>query len=209
MPTPYFFERVISKIKSKEGKFEFSIKAPSTFTHLRDYSQDDVRKFRESLIFLSNFLGCILFQFPHSFHLSKKNILYIDELSDRFADFPKIFEFRSSEWVNSEAFLLLKERDIGFCCVDEPAIHGLMPPIAVATSKIGYVRLHGRNAQKWYKHEKPEERYDYLYSEEELSEWKVKVSEISRGTDKVFVFFNNHPRAQAVKNALQFNQMLT
>ena len=57
-----------------------------------------------------------------------------------------MIEFRNSAWVNDDTFRLLRELDLGFCSVDEPRLKGLMPPTAEATSRIGYVRFHGRNA---------------------------------------------------------------
>src|SRR5436189_199043 len=68
-------------------------------------------------------------------------------------DLPVVIEFRNSGWVSEETFTLLRELELGFCCVDEPRLKGLMPPVVTATSPIGYVRFHGRNAAKWWQHE--------------------------------------------------------
>jgi len=97
---------------------------------------------------------------------------------------------------------------IGYCCVDEPRLKGLMPPLAVLTSNIGYVRFHGRNSEKWWKHEQAFERYNYLYSPEELSEWVGKIKALAEKSDKTFVIFNNHYQGQATLNARMMEELL-
>ena len=88
-----------------------------------------------------------------------------------------------------------------FVCVDEPSFKGLVPPIVRATSTTGYVRFHGRNYQKWWHHDKPEERYDYLYSEDELEEWIPRLLRLESHTDKTYVSMNNHRRGHYPFNA--------
>jgi uncharacterized protein YecE (DUF72 family) len=70
------------------------------------------------------------------------------------------------------------------------------------------VRFHGRNAQKWWQHEQAHERYDYLYSEEELKEWVPKIRELEANTDKLFLFFNNHYEGKAPRNAEMMLRLL-
>ena len=79
-------------------------------------------------------------------------------------------------------------------------LRGLLPPVVLATSNIGYIRFHGRNRSKWYSGDS-KERYDYLYSEDELKEWLPKIHKLSEQTEKVFIFFNNHRKGQAITNA--------
>jgi uncharacterized protein YecE (DUF72 family) len=70
------------------------------------------------------------------------------------------------------------------------------------------VRFHGRNAQKWFRHEQAWERYNYLYSAQELAEWVRKVRQIAQQARDTYVFFNNHYNAQAVQNARLFTELL-
>ena len=63
-----------------------------------------------------------------------------------------------------------------------------------------YVRFHGRNKKNWYGTDS-RSRYDYLYSENELVEWVPKIKELAERTKKIFIFFNNHAKAQAITNA--------
>ncbi len=118
-------------------------------------------------------------------------------------------EFRNVEWIRDEVFDLLRKLDLGFCCVDQPRFKNLVPPVAVATSAISYLRFHGRNYEKWWQHDEAWERYDYLYSREELTEWVEKVETLAAETETVLAFFNNHYQAQAVQNAQLFTDMLT
>ena len=83
-----------------------------------------------------------------------------------------------------------------------------MRPDAQSTSRVGYVRFHGRNAATWWQHEKPADRYSYLYSAEELAEWLPRIEHVADSTDETFVFFNNHANGQATVNARQMAHML-
>jgi uncharacterized protein YecE (DUF72 family) len=81
------------------------------------------------------------------------------------------------------------------------------------TADHAYVRFHGRNADIWYKKEKPEgdtriNRYDYLYKEEELSPWVDELRSIEERARDVRIVFNNHGHGRAVQNGLQLRKML-
>ncbi len=83
-----------------------------------------------------------------------------------------------------------------------------MPPIAVATSDVAYVRFHGRNYKKWYAHEEAWERYNYMYEEAELREWVPKLRELETEAPLTLVYFNNHFQGQATKGARDLSQLL-
>ena len=85
-----------------------------------------------------------------------------------------------------------------------------MPPAPLRTGPLGYVRLHGRNADKWFdKKASRDEKYDYLYSLAELEQWAAHVREIAAGTESTYVITNNHFGGQAVANAFQLVRLLT
>ena len=84
-----------------------------------------------------------------------------------------------------------------------------MAPTEHVTAPVGYVRLHGRNYKEWFTAEKGEDRYNYLYSEDELGAWKEKVESISERARTTFVITNNHFEARAGVNALQLKHMMT
>ncbi|MDK2878543.1 MAG: hypothetical protein PWR06_1259 [Thermoanaerobacteraceae bacterium] len=207
MPSSYMFYHMMKK--TPEG-FVFVVKAFGGMTHGGDLSDSTVDKFKEAIKPLADEkrLGCVLLQFPYSFHNNEKNRDYLKKFRDRMGDLPLAVEFRTVDWLTLDSIKLLRENKMAFVCVDEPPIKGLLPPVVVATGPIGYIRFHGRNSRKWYAHEKSYERYDYLYSEQELSEWVPKIRELSHKTELVFIAMNNHFNAQAVINAKQLLSLL-
>lgn len=153
-------------------------------------------------------LACVLAQFPWSFRCCDETREYIRRLPERMQGLPTVVEFRNREWLDESLFDLLRDCGLGFCCVDEPRLKGLMPPLAVATSRVGYVRFHGRNARAWWRHDEPWQRYDYLYTQEELAEWVPRIAQLATQTSDTFVFFNNHYQGKAGKNARMLTQLL-
>jgi uncharacterized protein YecE (DUF72 family) len=190
--------------------FFFSVKAFSAFTHARVASSQQAEAFINALnpIRESQKLACILFQFPYSFHKTKENMEYLKKVRDDFKNEHISFEFRNSYWASEDTVKFLKTNDIGWISVDEPNIKGLVRPVAAATSDIGYIRFHGRNKEKWYNHNEAYERYDYLYSEDELLEWMARIKYVEKNSRVTFIAFNNHFRAQGVKNSSMLRSLL-
>lgn len=207
VPTAQSLERMAEK---SEGNVEFVVKANQEMTHVREDNAQVFKAFNAALVPLTerNLLGCVLAQFPYSFHCNRTNIDYVKHCKEQMEGIPLVVEFRNRRWIKEATFRLLKSIDCGFCCVDEPQLEGLLPPVAVATSNIGYVRFHGRNRGKWWQHDTPAERYDYLYTDDELREWVPKIHALEKVTEKVYVFTNNHPNGKAVQNATELKEML-
>jgi len=76
------------------------------------------------------------------------------------------------------------------------------------TTKIGYVRFHGRNSAKWWQHEQAYERDDSSYTSQEPSERMPKIQKLDSLTEKTFVFANNHWPGQAANTIRQLRTML-
>ena len=110
----------------------------------------------------------------------------------------------------------LDKGGVGFAAIDQPVIGKSIKPKAVLTGTIGYVRMHGRNYDAWFPKKKKEElteqdkfaRYDYLYTDEELEEWIDKIQSIAGDAQETYVMQNNHPKGQAVCNAIQLRAKL-
>ena len=153
-------------------------------------------------------LGCVLAQFPYGFKPEPANRDYLETFRERMGSLPVVIELRNADWVTEGLFQWLRERDLGFCCVDQPRLPRLMPPVAEATSQVGYVRFHGRNADKWWRHEFAWQRYDYTYGPDELVEWVPRIRGLVESAENTFVFANNHWHAQAVNTIRQLRQML-
>ena len=196
--------------KRAEGRLEFAIKAHQEMTHARDKYAEALPLFREAIVPIheAGALGCILVQFPFSFKASPSNADFLRRLASDLALYPVAVEFRHRSWTSDETFALLQNLGLAYCCVDGPRLPSLPPPLARATSAIGYVRFHGRNRQKWWTHAEAWERYDYLYTEDELREWVPKIRALADSVQKCYAFFNNHARGQAVTNAQMLVNLL-
>jgi uncharacterized protein YecE (DUF72 family) len=188
--------------------FLFTVKAYRGLTHER--KEPDFGAFARAIqpLALAGKLGCVLAQFPNSFHPVPENKEYLRRMRSGLQDLPLVVEFRHAAWSKPETLDLLRSLSMGYCCVDEPRMRGLMPPEAVATSPIGYIRFHGRNAAHWYNHKDPAERYDYRYAEEELREWIPKIRRVEEGTEETYVYFNNHPHGHGVAGARVLGKLL-
>ncbi len=194
--------------KTGEG-FLFSVKANQDMTHQRQHNEGVFPAFVYMLqpFIEADKLGCVLAQFPYSFGFSRQNWDYLESFRERLGDLPVVVEFRNAQWLRPEVFDWLSRRNLGFCCVDEPQLPKLLPPLAEVTSNIGYVRFHGRNAAKWWQHEHAYERYDYTYSAEELKDWLPKIGKLNSLVGRTFIFANNHWRGQAIGTIRQLRLM--
>jgi uncharacterized protein YecE (DUF72 family) len=204
--------RTLSQIAAKvpEG-FLFSIKAYRGITHERSNPEPDMEQFSQALdpLIDQGKFACVLAQFPHSFHATQANRDYLKRVREGLADLPVVVEFRSREWIGEETFQQLRSLDMGFCCVDQPRFSSLVPPVAVATGPVAYVRFHGRNRAKWWQHDEAWERYDYSYSDEELMEWVPKIRQLDAEAPLTLVYMNNHWQGQAVGSARQLRMLMT
>jgi uncharacterized protein YecE (DUF72 family) len=156
-------------------------------------------------------LGAVLLQFPFSFHRTTETFAYLDGVLRRFEDYPLVVEVRHDTWNVAEVFELLRERGVGFCNIDQPVIGKSLEPSARATGPVAYVRLHGRRYDTWFSEDETLasfERYNYLYSEEELRPWVARVEKVAKAARDVYVITNNHYQGKGVVNALQLISML-
>jgi uncharacterized protein YecE (DUF72 family) len=192
------------------GRLAFSVKAHQDMTHTRENLGDVLPAFQEAIQPLreAGLLGCVLLQFPFSFKSTRANAEFLRREIGELRPDPVVVEFRHRSWTTEETFGLLGELRAGYCCVDEPRLPNLPPPVVRATAPIAYVRFHGRNRQKWWTHAEAWERYDYLYSEAELREWLPKIQALAGEAETCYAFFNNHARGQAVTNAQMLTQLL-
>jgi len=151
-------------------------------------------------------LGAVLLQFPFSFHRNSENVDYLAALLRRFSEYPLAVELRHATWNDAGLFALLREHRTAFCNIDQPVIGRSIEPSDEITSSIGYVRLHGRRYDTWFSDDPsipPHERYNYLYSPEELAPWNQRIRTMIERTRKTFVITNNHYLGKGVVNALQ------
>lgn len=194
--------------KKAPAGFDFMVKVPQSFTHRRTDLDKDLADYRQALAPLhdSGKLSGLLAQFPFSFKFGPDTLDFVGNLAQAVNPHRLFVEFRHNSWVNRSMYDRLRNAGIGYVCVDEPQLPGLLDPDAFATTDTAYVRLHGRNAEEWWGGGPL--RYDYSYSEEELQQWREKVRKLRVKVKRVYVFFNNCHLGQAVGNALDFMDML-
>ena len=126
-------------------------------------------------------------------------------------DLPTAVELRHGSWNAPSTEALLSECGLAFCNIDQPAVGESMPPTEIVTDRrLAYIRLHGRNRADWARSGAGrDERYDYLYREEEMDEWRAAGRRIAAKSDALYIITNNHFRAQALVNAFQMKSLLS
>jgi uncharacterized protein YecE (DUF72 family) len=196
------------------ANFMFTAKMWQRFTHDPNQSAEDEKLVRAGFDVLRDAgkLGAVLLQFPFSFHRTSETMVYLEGMLQRFADYPLVVEVRHASWNVPPVFELLHERGVGFCNIDQPVIGKSLEPSAKLTGTVGYVRLHGRRYDTWFSDDETVpsyERYNYLYSEEELRPWVDRVEKVAEAARDVYVITNNHYQGKGVVNALQLISMLT
>ncbi len=207
MPTSHMLARMAERTPSD---FKFAIKAYRGITHDRGSCAEDCRALAEAVkpLVEAGKLACLLVQFPTSYHNTRENRSYLADISRYLEAYPTTVEFRHRSWANPAVFSYLRSLNLGYVCVDEPRFDTLMPPVVEATASPAYVRFHGRNHEKWWQHQEAYERYDYLYSREELAEWVPKLQELEKSAGQVYVAMNNHYQGKAAINAKMLEELL-
>lgn len=195
-------------------KFLFTVKLGRRFTHDRSLAPTEIADFKEGLwpFRRARKLGCVLMQFPWTFRYTEENRAHVIALRRAFYEFPLVAEMRHASWLHEEALGTLVDYRIGFVNIDQPPYTKGMPPAAQLTSRIGYVRLHGRNPKHWDREfgrtDSAAAAHNYLYCNAELLEWKQRIHDIQQYAATTFVFTNNDAGGKSVVNALQLEEML-
>lgn len=197
--------------------FEFSLKLFQKFTHPGMFlkatgkdpwnlGQEDVDEFRAAIDPLASAgkLGALLAQFPASFKNEPDSCAYLAWLLERFQDYPVAVELRHRSWSDEpDAVLqLLAAFGAAWAQIDEPKFRSSIRQSFLPNVRtFYYLRLHGRNAAQWWSHDKSEDRYNYLYSADELHPYAEAARDASREMKKAYLYANNHFSAKSVANA--------
>jgi uncharacterized protein YecE (DUF72 family) len=190
--------------------FKFTTKVFRGFTHDDAAVSDaDVTAFRNYLDPLpdANRLGAVLLQYPWSFKNSDEARDKLAALFNAFDGYPLALEVRHSTFQNEEFLQFLNEHDVSWVNVDQPLFHDSVKPSDAITGPLAYARLHGRNYEKWFAHGETWERYNYLYSKEELAPWVDRIQTMAAAKE-TYVVTNNHFRGQAIVNAVELEESL-
>ncbi|HET6279116.1 MAG TPA: DUF72 domain-containing protein [Candidatus Polarisedimenticolia bacterium] len=201
--------------------FLFTAKLHRSFTHPGWHSpagaeppvelSESARHYRDGIAPLleAGRLGAVLAQFPHAFHDREESRERLRTIRAILPDLPLVAEFRHRSWGHEGVLRFLNDLGIGFCNIDQPPIGSTLRPSGHVTSKLAYIRLHGRNGDNWFKSgESAAARYDYLYSMEELRPWVERADRLQERAEEVFIIANNHYRGKAPANALMVQSAL-
>jgi uncharacterized protein YecE (DUF72 family) len=198
--------------------FEFSLKLYRRLTHadipgvppLDAKLIDDYRRGIEPLANAGR-VGALLAQFPPSFKQTSESQAYLDSLLQGFRDYPVAVELRHRSWSDdfTSTLSLLNSHQAALTQIDEPKFkmsirQNQLPNV----TGFYYMRLHGRNAAQWWKHDKSEDRYNYLYSADELKPFSETADAARRLVKKLYLYFNNHFASKAVVNAVMIKDQL-
>jgi len=203
-------------VKITPKDFEFAIKVWQKFTHPGmfrkatgaepEVTQQDYDEFKRGINPIAEEckLACLLIQFSEWFARTPQNQDLLSNILKQFKEYPVAVELRHISWGQyaKETKTDLASYGAGWAFIDMPEFKSTIKQ-ELEPQRLMYLRFHGRNREKWRQHETAEERYDYLYSEEELEPFARKVREIAAtGGAKILIYFNNHVRGQAPANAL-------
>jgi uncharacterized protein YecE (DUF72 family) len=181
-----------------------------------DVTDDLWKRFESALLPLDTVskLGVVLFQFPPWFYPGNEQREFILSCKQKLPQYRLAVEFRHGSWLNEKnidrTLTFLRDNNLPFVCVDEPqGFKSSVPPVTEITSDIGLIRFHGRNKETWEKRGiGPAERFNYLYTKEELKPWAEKIAGLATQTKDMHVLFNNCYEDKAVVNAKQISLML-
>lgn len=204
-------EAVSRMVEKAPPHFSFAAKLTRSMTHERDDNwQEQLRLYREGVAPLRDRLVAVLIQLPPDFDRTMGNRHYLAALLDGLHDLPVAVEFRHASWAMDSVFKELERRKVTMVTVDEPELPGLFPCLDVVTNPaLFYVRFHGRNIRGW-RSGNMQKKFDYDYSGEELRQWSEEhLKKLSCQAEQGVIFFNNHVRAQAPKNAQRLHEILT
>lgn len=215
--------------------FAFSLKLYQKFTHpkmfreaalkrapgaegalldlLSEVNQSDIDEFRRAMDPLASAgkLGALLAQFPPSFKAHAPALDYLHRLLHTFRDYPVAVELRDKSWSDDvqATVKLLNETSSAWTQIDEPKFKSsIRQNFLPNVTGFYYLRLHGRNAKNWWHHAKAEDRYDYLYSQDELEPFAEIAGAVKALVKKMYLYTNNHFASKAVVNAVMLKDRL-
>ncbi len=193
--------------------FTFTAKLTRSLTHEIDPGswrrQAELYRHGISPLLQAKRLLAVLIQLPPSFGRTAANRRYLASLLDALEALPLAVEFRHRCWAVDRVFRELEKRHITLVTVDTPPLEYLFPTLDVVTNPdLFYVRFHGRNLTGW-KSGNIQQQFDYLYSDQQLRDWvRGPLTRMAAGSRRGVVFFNNHVRGQAPRNAAMLAELL-
>ena len=180
---------------SSPPKFLFAVKGSRFITHMKKLKdpRPSSEKFFLAADRLGRKLGPILFQLPPRWKVN------LERLAEFLESLPKrhkyVIEIRDESWLVPEVYALLRRHKTAFCIHD---FADMKIPNEI-TANFTYIRFHGPTSAKYFG----------SYSSEQLNEWAKRIEEWSRRLSAIYVYFNNDPRGDAVRNALELKRLVS
>ena len=199
-------------------EFTFHVKAHKTMTfHDGEPTDDAFAEFRTSLrpLELSGKLRSVLLQYHPRFTKTPASMAELERAPERLAPLVPLVEFRHRSWMEpderADTIAFLERTGLAYVSLDSPMTRAsnVVARHAVATHAVAYVRFHGRNAKTWnIKAEKSSERFNWMYSQDELEEWVPKLERLAGDADEVYAMFNNNRDDFAPRSAVLLRGLL-
>ncbi|MCC7416998.1 MAG: DUF72 domain-containing protein [Acidobacteria bacterium] len=216
--------------------FEFSVKLHQKFTHPSLYAKRlagalprdagsealraiggasgaDLDQFRKGIepLAAAGKLGALLAQFPAGFKDDEASRETLAGLLRAFRGYRVAVELRHRSWSDRVAATLglLNQFGAAWVQIDEPKFQcSIRQNFLPNVRGFYYMRLHGRNAAAWWRHDRAEDRYDYLYSSAELKALAGTADAVRHLVQKTYLYTNNHFSAKSVANAVMLKRQL-
>lgn len=209
LPNPSHSRRWVQLVSDKPA-FRFLVKLNRDFTH--ESAAKAAGWEAKAATFLAGIeplrqarrLSAVLVQFPVSFLFGKQEVRRLGEIHALFHQIPLVLEVRHESWFSRPALATIRGLSYSLAHIDLPRAWNHPPLEHPSTGPLGYLRLHGRNSEAWFRSGSGrDEQYDYLYSPEELGGLTQKARRLAAEHDEVYVVTNNHFAGKAVANGIE------
>ena len=199
--------------------FTFHVKASSEMTGHREAEPEVAfREFREALAPLetSGKMRGVLLQYHPRVVKSRAALDELRAARDLLDPLVPLVEFRHRSWLEederADTLSFLERHGLAYVSVDAPRTRAsnVVPPIAALTHPVAYVRFHGRNWKTWNirNARTSAERFDWLYSEDELGEWVDPLADLAERAEEAYAMFNNNRNDYAPQGARLLRRLL-
>ncbi len=176
------------------------------------------RRFIEALAPLRDAgkLGAVHFQFAPWLLRNREGLAHVAHCVQQMPGHVLAVEFRNKSWFEAghaeQTLAFLRELGVAHTIVDEPqGFANCVPCVwAVTNPALALLRLHGRNKEAWNQKglAASSSRFDYTYSESELSAIVPEIKAIADKGTKVHALFNTNYEDQGQVNARLLMRLL-
>ncbi len=197
---------------SKRPDFFFTAKLHRSFTHEGKIDAEIIRHFHKGFepFLEAGKLKHLLIQFRYDFDDTNRNRQHLTKIVRSFSDaFNLAVEVRHKSWQMPNALDFLEQLGVTVCNLDYPTTWNSFDMQQCTVGRNGYFRMHGRNVEKWFSKAGRDETYNYYYNEDELTQIKQRVGELSKAFETLTVIANNHYRGAELANALELKALIT